>query len=345
MEVARITQEQAEKVALAAQIVKEWVEAWTDEDLKEMGASRKAVETDLAFSTTIIPLSQYYTQSERRKRNAKARIEEAWGVNWEDKLGEMLPPWPAEEFLRELARFAERNKAWDVAKALMENNIAERLAVRRAKKYKWLTVRDITEKAVVERKRLRGRKANNNEVVEEAETPTSKSPSPQPSNQPSNEPNSDLAGIPPNLEAGQEPESTLSLNSTAPQPLLNQLVKAEPSNPKDEELGQDKHLGKVGNAENVETSSRKSRTPSEGGRRKKRFRIDIPVINLDVEERVDKLKRKAKGEGEKNDALAVGEALRSLTVGEGASDKEVLRRRLEMLLGVSRAEIVEELES
>jgi len=144
-----------------------------------MEISWEAVETDLAFSTTIIPLSQYYTESERRKVNAKARIEEAWGVNWEDKLGEMLPPWPAEEFLRELARFAERNRAWDAAKTLMENNIAERLAARRTKKYKWLTSRDIAEKTVVEKKRLQGRKANNNEEsLAGQEAPTSKSLSP-----------------------------------------------------------------------------------------------------------------------------------------------------------------------
>jgi len=42
-----------------------------------MEATREAVETDLAFSTTIIPLSEFHSSSERRKGNAKARIEEA----------------------------------------------------------------------------------------------------------------------------------------------------------------------------------------------------------------------------------------------------------------------------
>jgi len=180
-----------------------------------MGTSWEAVETGLAFSTTTIPLSQYYTELERRKWNSKARLEEAWGVNWEDKLGEVLPLWPAEEFLQELARFAERNRAWDAAKTLMEKNIAEWLAAKRMKKYKWLTSRGIAEKIVVEKKRLHGGKANNEESPAGQEAHASKSPSPQPSNKLS----SDLAGRPPNLEAGQEPENTLSSDSTAPQPL------------------------------------------------------------------------------------------------------------------------------
>ena len=223
----RISQEQAEKVALAAQIVKEWVEKWTDKRLGGNGNLPRC-QTDLAFSTTIIPLSQHYTESERRKGNAKARIKKAWGVDWEDKLGEMLPPWPAEEFLRELARFVEHNRTWDESKALMENNIAERPAAKHTKKYKWLTSRDIAEKAVVEKKRLWGRKINNEEALAGQEAQTSKPPSPQP------EPSSDLAEIPQNLEAGQEPESTPSSNSSALQPLTTRLVEAEPSTPNDE---------------------------------------------------------------------------------------------------------------
>jgi len=148
MEVAKITPEQAEKVALAAQIVKEWVEGWTDEDLAGMEASREAVETDLAFSTTIIPLSQYHLESERRKGDAQTRIEEAWGANWEDKLGEMLPPWPEGEFLRELARFAERNTAWDDTKALMEKKSAERLTERNGA---WDAAKTLMEKNIAER--------------------------------------------------------------------------------------------------------------------------------------------------------------------------------------------------
>ena len=321
MEMARISQEQAEKVALAAQIVKEWVEEWTDEDLAKMKATREAVETDLAYSTTIIPLSEFHSASERRKAFKKARIEKAWGNDWEEKLGEMLPPWLAEEFLRELARFAERNKTWVEAKVLMESNIAQRLAAKSTKKYKWLTARDIAEKATVEKTRLRGKKVTNKQSPAGQEA--SKTPSPQPEQ-------SDLAEIPEESEAGQGTESSPSSNFSDPQPLQNRLAEAEPSTPK--------------GAREVETSGRKRRRQSEGGKRK-RYRIDIPVIDLDVEEGVDELKREAEGEEEKDDALAVEGALRILTAGDGKQDAGILKRRLEKLLKASKAEIEEELDN
>ena len=113
----------------------------------------------------------------------------------------------------------------------------------------------------MEKKRFRGRKANNEESRAGQEAHASKSPSPQPNNEPS----SDLVGIPPNLEAGQEPESTPSSNSTAPQPLPTRLVEAEPNTPDDE--GQDKDSDEVGDAGNVETSSRKRKRLRRVGRR------------------------------------------------------------------------------
>ncbi|KAF8439245.1 hypothetical protein BGX38DRAFT_1273500 [Terfezia claveryi] len=44
----------------------------------------------------------------------------AWDGAWEEKFGEVKPIWPAEEFLRELAVFAEKHTKWDAAKALMK---------------------------------------------------------------------------------------------------------------------------------------------------------------------------------------------------------------------------------
>ena len=69
------------------------------------------------------------------------------------------------------------------------------------------------------------------------------------------------------------------------------------------------------------------------------------MINLDVEERVDELQRKAQVEEEKDDALVVEGALRILTAGEGRQDTGILQRRLEKLLRASKAEIEEELEN
>jgi len=78
-----------------------------DESVEELEttATREDIEKDLAFSTTIVPPSEYHSESERRA-NAKSRIEDAWGETWGGGYGEILPPWPA-ELVRELARFGE----------------------------------------------------------------------------------------------------------------------------------------------------------------------------------------------------------------------------------------------
>jgi len=125
------------------------------------------------------------------------------------RLAEILPPWPAGEFLRELARFAEKNSTWGEAKSTMEAKIAERLAAKRTKKYKWLISRDIVEKHEVQKKRIRGKKTNDNrespagqEVIAEAETAglsAVEASTSLPSFQPIN---SNLAGDSNNSEAG-----------------------------------------------------------------------------------------------------------------------------------------------
>jgi hypothetical protein len=77
---------------------------------------------------------------------------------------------------------------------------------------------------------------------------------------------------------------------------------------------------------------------SEGKRRK--LGVAIPVINLDVEEGVEELKREARGEEEKDDALAVEGAMQVLFGGE-RPDKERAERLLEKVMRVLRAEVVE----
>jgi len=175
-------------------------------------------------------------------------------------LGELLPPWPAEEFLRELARFAERNKMWVEVKLLMESNIAQRLAAKSTKKYKWLTTRNIAEKSTVEKTRLWGKKITNEQAPAGQETRASKTPSPQPEQ-------SDLAEIPKESEAGQGMESSSGTNSSDPQPLQNQLVEAEPSTHDDDE--QDAGQNKGEGVREVEASGRKRRRQSEGGKWKR----------------------------------------------------------------------------
>ena len=68
----------------------------------------------------------------------------------------------------------------------------------------------------------------------------------------------------------------------------------------------------------VPTNPRKRRrvAADETGDKKRKYRIDIPVINLDVDEGVEELKREAQGEEEKDEALAVEEAVKALFGGE-----------------------------
>ena len=80
--------------------------------------------------------------------------------------------------------------------------------------------------------------------------------------------------------------------------------------------------------------------------------MDIPVINLDIYEGIEDLKREAQGEEEEDDALAVEGAMReddALAV-EGAMramfggerpHKETVKRLLEKVMKVMKAEVVE----
>jgi len=109
VEVARLTQEQQEQISFAAQVQKEVIEAWTDADYADMGVDRTTADTELGFTTTLLPLADLHAETEKRKARAKERLEATWGENWEDEVGDLMPPWPAEEFLRGLAVFSEKH--------------------------------------------------------------------------------------------------------------------------------------------------------------------------------------------------------------------------------------------
>jgi len=71
------------------------------------------------FTTTILPLADIHTESECRKSKAKERLEASWGEGWEDLVGDLMPPWPAEEFLRSLAVFSENHVEWAAVEELL----------------------------------------------------------------------------------------------------------------------------------------------------------------------------------------------------------------------------------
>jgi len=69
-----------------------------------------------------------------------------------------MPPFPAEEFLRALAVFAERNQTSKEAKTILEERIALRISTRYTKKFKWLMLRDMADEKDTKKRREKGKK-------------------------------------------------------------------------------------------------------------------------------------------------------------------------------------------
>ena len=74
-----------------------------------MGVGKQEADADIFFTTRLLPLANCHSENERRKESAKRRISNVWGEDWEEEMGVMLPAWPAETFLRDLAVYAEKN--------------------------------------------------------------------------------------------------------------------------------------------------------------------------------------------------------------------------------------------
>ncbi|KAF8436423.1 hypothetical protein BGX38DRAFT_1145387 [Terfezia claveryi] len=75
--------------------------------------------------------------------------------------------------------------------------------------------------------------------------------------------------------------------------------------------------------------------------KRRKYRLEIPIINLNVEEGVEELKREALDEEEKDEALAVEEAVKVLFRGKGQPDKETAGRMLRKMMKIIKAEVVE----
>ena len=144
-EVANLTLQHHEWTALSAHVLKGIIDGWSDDDYREMGVGRVEADAELFFTARLLPLADCHTENERRKESARRRIANAWGEVWEDEMKEMLPAWPAETFLRDLAVFAEKNP-WQETKQYLSNQIVERIARPKTRKYKWLTSADLVAK-------------------------------------------------------------------------------------------------------------------------------------------------------------------------------------------------------
>ena len=160
LEVARLTQEQNEKIAFTAQAQKEVIEGQTDEDYAEMEVDRDTANTELSFTTTILPLADIHTESEWRKAKSKNRLEATWGKEQENLLGDLMLLQPVEEFLREREVFSENYMEWDTAECILEDRITELLASNKTKKVEWLMSRDIVKRTIMTKRKLQGRKSD-----------------------------------------------------------------------------------------------------------------------------------------------------------------------------------------
>jgi len=109
---------------------------------------------------------------------------------------------------------------------------------------------------------------------------------------------------------------------------------------KEKEVG-DGEEGEVDAAVSPITPRKRRRdAASETKGKRSRYGVGIPVINLDVDEGVEELKREAREEEEKDDALAVEGAMRILFGGERPG-KENATRLLGKIMKVLKAEVVE----
>ena len=219
-------------------------------------------------------------------------------------MGGLMPPWPAEEFLRSLAVFSESNPEWESAEGILRPRIADRKAAPNTKKYDFLTARDLVTAAVVVWRRIHGRRT----VASSSSGPT--------------------------MTLADQGHVEAQGGSLVVEASLDEATEAAPAV---------ESIQAVYCSSSTEVNPRKRRSAriAENEERKKRFVIECPVINLDVEESVAEMKEAAEGDSEgMKDLELIGRAMRELT--EGARvEKEVLIRRLERMLRVAKLELKE----
>jgi len=335
VELGQMTQEKTEQMAFIAQVQKEVIENWADEDFIQMKVDKATAYPETGFITTILPIASIYTESELRKGGAKNRLEATWGESWEDKVGKLMPPWPAEEFLRELAVFSEKHRDWDTAEPILLGRIAERKAASKTKKVSWLTTRDVSKPETVQKRKLRGKKSTAGQQISPPATQESVA-----INESTVERLTISDAVDEALAAGAE--STIegsTVSDAVEQQLRYESTGAEISSSVDKGKGKE---AAASNAEAVGPSNPRKRRRRAGNqiRGQRKYEVDIPVINLDINEGIEELKREAQGQEDEDDALAVERVMVALFGGE-RPHKVTVMRLLEKVMKVMRAEVVE----
>jgi hypothetical protein len=348
-EVARSTLLHHEWTALSASVLKSIMDAWTDDDYEEMGVGRAEADADLFFTAKLIPLADSHSENQRRKETTKQRIADVWGDDWEEEMGVMLPSWPAETFLRDLAVYAEKHP-WKEAEHYLKDQIQKRRARPRTRKVTWLTSADL----VPEGKLPKWKRAKRIVQVEEEsehsdsldEDPTISGAMQAPVVSGAIQEQSPNSTEAPLQEDGHDEESTprLSPSSLAliiqdPPPPTNPY----PSNPVISGAMQAPVIS--GSTRDTALERRKRRRPENDERdgKRRKLEIDIPVINLDVDDRIDFITKKAEEDEDldKLDDLKLAQAALHKLAGGERIDNELWKWRLKVIHEILMAELVD----
>ncbi|KAF8453346.1 hypothetical protein BGX38DRAFT_1268730 [Terfezia claveryi] len=391
-EVSRLVQGQMEKIAYAADVQKRIIDEWGNEDFEEMKADRGNLELDLTYSTILVPLSKVHKKSEKRKANAVGKLVEAWSNNWEEDL--------------------------EAAKVLMKQRIQERLADKRTKKVPYLISRDVADRILTEKRRVRRRKttdataegsdeqnpgssiqitSSGNDVIAGNNTTGNKMNTTPKDNANKTSPASGSLSKSPAPELSSKSptphtsskSSTLGSSSKSPTPYTSSKSPAPGSSSKSPapESSSKSPTPHTSSKSSTPGSSSKSPTPYTSSksptlilRRKvhknkehnslaevvswvdtckqkrqinkelqvneklyqgRKFQIHILVINLDIDEAVEEMKRGLVEDEDKDDIIAVEQAIKGLINREGKPSIEIIKRRLQKLMDMIKAEIRE----
>ena len=143
LEMSNLTQGRGEVAGFSASVLRRIIEGSKTEDYEEMGVDKVEVEAKLSLEC-LIPLSELDTGMDRRRGRSEERLENTWGEDWRVNLAALLPKWPYETFLRELAVFAEKN-TFEEGKVFFPSQIKARIVRPRFRKSPWLTSRDLVK--------------------------------------------------------------------------------------------------------------------------------------------------------------------------------------------------------
>ena len=292
LEMSNLTQGRGEVAGFSASVLRRIIEGSKTEDYEEMGVDKVEVEAKLSLEC-LIPLSELDTGMDRRRGRSEERLENTWGEDWRVNLAALLPKWPYETFLRELAVFAEKN-TFEEGKVFFPSQIKARIVRPRFRKSPWLTSRDLVKEG--EEPTWVKRRITEVKDEEGSSTPSPIHPGRAVVSVTSAAP-SVVSMTPEVLPLASPPPAAAPTLSRSSSPLVS---------PPPEPVVQRVRIKKKKAREKIEEAAKRTK------------RVKIPVINLDVYEKLKEMQEEAEKEGDdqklrditcvKNSLMWIGEA-------------------------------------